>query len=298
MDTNRANMNTLFTTFNMSYQKGFNQAPAKHKAFTMEFPSSTSIQSYPFLNLFGGMKEWLSARQLNNIKSEKVEVSNKTFEDSVSIKREEIEDDQFGLYSPIFEQLGYNAEILWQELAIKALLDNGNWLDGKPYFDATRKYGTNDVINKTALALSEASFDEAYTTMMTYKGHNGKILANVPSLLVVPPQLRKTALNIVKNGFAYDAVDKVQLENMNKGICDVLVLESLAVAPKNWYLMNSSGIIKPVANQVRKRASGIVRKDKDTDDNVFNDNVFNYGVDARGTGFLTIPHLAYAGIVA
>ena len=52
--------------------------------------------------------------------------------------------------------------------------------------------------------------------------------------------------------------------------------------------------IRAVAVQKRKEARLTVR-DNPTDENVFMDNEVQYGSDARGEGFLTLPFLAYAG---
>lgn len=55
-----------------------------------------------------------------------------------------------------------------------------------------------------------------------------------------------------------------------------------------WFLLDTSRVIKPILLQVRRDFGQLVAKDKVTDDNVFDNNEYVYGVDARmnvGYGF-------------
>jgi phage major head subunit gpT-like protein len=48
-----------------------------------------------------------------------------------------------------------------------------------------------------------------------------------------------------------------------------------------WYLMDLSRTLKPIVFQKRKPFDKLIRKDKDEDDNVFNQKQFLYGTDGR-----------------
>lgn len=55
-----------------------------------------------------------------------------------------------------------------------------------------------------------------------------------------------------------------------------------------WFLMDSRGMLKPIIYQVRKDSNRLIRKDREEDENVFEQKTFVYGVDARknvGFGF-------------
>lgn len=55
-----------------------------------------------------------------------------------------------------------------------------------------------------------------------------------------------------------------------------------------WFLVDTSQVLKPIIHQVRKDFGDLVVKDRETDDNVFDNNEFVYGTDARmnvGFGF-------------
>ncbi len=95
MDINRKNLDALFKGFNMQFSEGFESAPDTWRRFASVIPSSTSTNVYPFLEQFGGMREWVGDRQVKGLASHKLEVVNRDFEDTVSIARNDIEDDQY-----------------------------------------------------------------------------------------------------------------------------------------------------------------------------------------------------------
>jgi len=298
MDINRGYMNALFTGYNTLFKDAFSTAPNTFEQFSMSIPASGQIVEYPFLEAFGGMREWIGDRQIKNISSKKLTIKERPFEDTVSVKKRDIETDTFSVYSPLIQQMGLNAGKLWNDLAYEALCGNGDWLDGNPFFGTTRKYGKNTINNYTTSALSVTAFNTAYLTMMSYKTHNDRPMGVVPNLLLVGPKLRTIAWNIVKNQFSYDSSDKVQIGNVNENLVDLLIVPDLIGDYDNyWFLLSTKGVIKPVIVQKGKEPI-FTRLDKDTDENVFMRNEFLYGTEAYGAAALAFPHLAYAGIVS
>ena len=92
MDINRANMNELFRGYNMLFQKGMEMAPHEYQKFCTELNSTTAVEVYPFLEQFGGMREWIGDREIKGVSSQKLQVANRDFEDTVSVKSNDIED--------------------------------------------------------------------------------------------------------------------------------------------------------------------------------------------------------------
>jgi len=298
MDINRGNMNALFTGYNTLFRDAFSTASNTFEQFSMTIPANGQIVEYPFLEAFGGMRKWIGDRQIKNISSKKLTVKEDPYEDTVSVKKRDIETDTFGVYAPLIQQMGLNAGKLWNDLAYEALLANGDWLDGNAFFGTTRKYGKNTISNYTTSALSESTFNAAYLAMMSYKTHNDRPMGVVPNLLIVGPNLRTTAWDIVKNQFNYDFSDKVQKRNVNENLVDLLIVPDLiGTYDDYWFLFATKGVIKPVLVQTGKQPV-LTRLDKDTDENVFMRNEFLYGTEAFGAAALAFPHLAYAGIVS
>jgi phage major head subunit gpT-like protein len=109
MEISANNLTTLFTGFDTIFQKGFEMAPSYYEKICSIVPSSTSQTIYPWLGRTTGFREWVGDRVLQALEAHAYTIVNKTFEDTVGIERERIEDDQYGVYSPVIEQLGWDA---------------------------------------------------------------------------------------------------------------------------------------------------------------------------------------------
>ena len=55
------------------------------------------------------MREWVGQRQIQSMQAQGTSITNKKFESTVGIPREDIEDDQVGLYTPMMELAGQSA---------------------------------------------------------------------------------------------------------------------------------------------------------------------------------------------
>lgn len=307
MDINRANMDELFRGYNRLFQKGMEQAPHQHEKFSTELNSTTAVEVYPFLEQFGGMREWIGDREIKNVSSQKLQVANRDFEDTVSVKRNDIEDDKYGLYGHLIQTMGFNASQIWGDLAIEALLggESAVWIDALPFFSATRKYGDDATINNvTSDELSMDAYATARLTMLRYRGHSNRPIKVNPNLLICGPRNEGMAFDILKNARKLTAqvvgesssaqVITGTVDNGYAGTADILIVPEL---DKEWFLADTSKPLRPVIVQKRK-APVLTRLDRENDDNVFFRKEFIYGTDARGEAFLSFPHLIYGSFPA
>ena len=276
----------------------YKNAPVDYELFTMKMNVNQTRLELPFLEQFSGMREWIGDRQAKNLSSKKITYTEKAFEETVDVPRRDIETDQFGLYTPIVSQMGFAAGDEAGKQAFTALVTNDTWIDGVNFYSTSRTYGSNTISNLTTSALSETTFNAAYLAMSSYRAHNDKALRSRPNVLICGPKLRTTAWNILKNQFNYDGTDKVQIENVNKDVVDLVIHDELVGDYDDyWFLMNTREMIKPVFQNDPKSVT-LVRKDKEDDDNVFERNMFRYGTSRYLATGKTFPHLVYAGIVS
>lgn len=302
MDINRGKMAELFQGFQQLFKRGFEAAPSEYKQFSNEIRSTTAVEVYPYLEQFGGMREWIGDRQLKHVSSQNMKVANRDFEDSVVVRRNDIEDDKYGLYSTLVETMGFNANRIWADLAYAALLggNTDSWIDALAFFSSTRKYGDESTIDNYGTdALSMESYGAARLKMLQYKGHNGKSLRVKPGLLIVGPRNEGVAFDILKNqrrltaeivGSGENAKTLTgAIENRYAGTAEVLVSTEL---DKEWFLADVSSPVKPVAVQ-KRREPKLTRLDSDNDENVVMRGEYIYCTDARGEAFLTLPHLIH-----
>lgn len=319
MDINRANMDVFFEDLDVRFTEGFN-TPGGTPILTsagMVVPSTSAQGVHAWLNQIPNMREWLGDRQAKNIRSNKLTVVNRLFEDTLEIERVDIEDDSYGMYAPLSGLMGSNAAAFKDEVVVEALLNGttDKWVDDVAIFSAAgRSYdGTNAINNygTTALDAAGVQLAAAYAAMGAYLGHNGKPLRAVPTYLMHGPALRSVAMQNVENIYAAllaaDGSTYVPSDNVNKGLvkrleCPFLIdgyVDSKGNshdAANYWFLLAFIGGIRPVAYQDRigpelQRA----RLDPNTSDYVFEKDKFQYGVRMRGAGFVTLPHLVFGG---
>ncbi|VVE59788.1 Mu-like prophage FluMu major head subunit gpT [Pandoraea captiosa] len=137
MEINRANLRALFQGYNTVFQNAFNGTPATWNQVAMRVPSTTSQEVYPWLGQTTKFREWIGDRVVQNLTTHDFTIRNKSFENTIGVDRDAIEDDTYGVYSPMIAQLGQDAREHPDEL-VYGLLRAGftsKCYDGQYFFD-------------------------------------------------------------------------------------------------------------------------------------------------------------------
>lgn len=137
MIINRQNLGLLFTGYKASFQNAFSGLQPDHDQFTLTVPSTTAQEVYAWLGSTTRFREWLGDRVIQNLGTHDYTIKNKTFENTVGVPREAIEDDTYGIYTPMMAQLGQDAAQHPGELVYELLAGGftGIGYDGQPFFD-------------------------------------------------------------------------------------------------------------------------------------------------------------------
>lgn len=301
MNITASNLDALFKSFQTKFSEA--QKAAQTRAFPNDlvpedisiiFNASGSATQHSWIEQLHGIHEWVGDRVLNNAKLGRLTVVNRDFENTVQVSRNDIEDDQYGVYAPLIGMLGSDAENLWKKLAIEALTGNGEWADGNPFFCAGRTLGKSTITNAVTTALSRTALETAIAAMRGWTLHGGEPGEVRPDALLVGPSLEATAKQICEADLI--AQDGAAVSNVSPAkALKVRVSQALVGGHANeWYVLGDKNGVKAVGLQKRKLPE-LTRLDQSTDQEVFMSNKFLYGVHARGEGFLTLPFLAYKG---
>ena len=143
MIVNSSNLAILNQAFSAAFRTGIASATPMWSQCATLVPSSTAEQKYGWLGKITKFREWIGERQYQNLVAHDYAIKNKTFENTVTVSREEIEDDQYGVYSPVMEQLGQDAALHPDELVF-GLLKAGfttPCYDGQYFFDTDHPVG-------------------------------------------------------------------------------------------------------------------------------------------------------------
>ena len=289
MIINSQALHSLNVSFSTLFNKGFAAKKPRYPLIATEVPSSTSEENYGWLGQLPKMREWLDERTIANLNAYSYSIKNRTFELTIGIDREKIEDDRYGVYAPSFEMMGTETATAPDETVFE-LLQKGfteKCYDGEPFFSEKHKVGYHTYSNCSDVKLSQDSFLAARTAIMSLLGDQDKPLNLIPDMLLVPPSLEIEARRILEaetiNGSS----------NVTKGLAKVEVCTELAGKPDAWYLLVTNEPLKPMILQMRQRPK-FTSLNRETDPNVFLKKEFLYGVDGRWNAGFGFWQMAYA----
>lgn len=127
----------LFQGFRGEFQAALSATPTDWQKVATPVPSTTAGNTYGWLGQFPGLREWIGARVVKDMQADAYQIQNKLFESTVGVKRTDIEDDNLGIYRPLFAEMGRAAAAHPDELVFALLAAGGSTLcyDGQNFFD-------------------------------------------------------------------------------------------------------------------------------------------------------------------
>jgi len=131
------NLNIVFNAFNAAFQRGLGQAPSQWSVVATRMPSTTKQEIYGWLGKIPGVRKWLGDRHVHGLAAHSYTITNEDWEQTVAVSRNDIEDDQYGLYAPMMQQMGQAAGAFPDELLFGLLtagFDTACY-DGQYFFD-------------------------------------------------------------------------------------------------------------------------------------------------------------------
>lgn len=304
MEINPSSLAALYYAFNKRFQEGYETAPKFWDKVAMEMPSGTAEERYAWMGKLDKVREWVGERTVRNVAGRAHAIINRDYELTVGVPRNNIEDNQLGLYNPRFQAMGEQAAKWPDDLVTTALQAGASTVcwDGQYFFDTDHPVDVDDsskgtYANRyTSKALTAANFADVRAAMMLVKGEDQRPMGVTPNLLIVPPQLEQTARQLLNAEFIAPAAAmgqnaaSVQQTNVLRGTADLLVVPELGTEATTWYLASTNRPLKPLVFQLRK-APQFVAQDAPDSPNVFLRKEFLYGVDMRGAVGFGLPFL-------
>lgn len=137
MIINSSTLRSMYIAFNAAFKRGIESAKPEWERFTMIVPSTTKSNEYGWLGSTTRFREWVGDRVIQALKTHGFTIKNKKFENTVGVDRDDIEDDNLGIYDIRFEQLGKDAKDHPGELIYELLKNSFTTLcyDGQNFFD-------------------------------------------------------------------------------------------------------------------------------------------------------------------
>ena len=136
MIINQEALARLYTGFTAVFNAAFQDTQTWYEQVAMTVPANTRIMDYKFLLDFPMVREWIGDRQISSLEPQAYQVESKDWEATIEVDRNDIEDDQLGLYNPIISALAQEARKQPERL-IADLLNGGfttACYDGRDFF--------------------------------------------------------------------------------------------------------------------------------------------------------------------
>lgn len=286
MIINKATLNAVFVSLSTLFHNAFNRIEPQWDKIAMKVPSTTKTNDYKWLGKIPKMRKWIGDKQVDALSGHGYSITNDDWEVTVEVDRNDIEDDQLGIYKPQAEMAGESSAQLPDEIV--ADLVNGAFtltgFDGQYFCDTDHPVGAGVVSNKLTVALdgstlaaAKASYGAARTAMRLFKDEHGRPLGVRPNMLVVGPALEDTARALL-------TVDRLEdgKPNPYKGTAELLVLDRMTSSTA-WFLLDTTKPVKPFIFQERKAPVFVQQTDPEADD-VFMRKLFKFGAEARAAG--------------
>lgn len=137
MEFNAQALRSANIGFNAAFKAGMAMASSMYGAVATTVPSSTKTTEYGWLGEFPGFREWVGDRVVNGLAKHGYTIVNKDYENTIGVDRNDFDDDNLGIYTPMFQQLGHTAvvfpdQLIWPQLQagfVNACYDGQNFFD-------------------------------------------------------------------------------------------------------------------------------------------------------------------------
>jgi len=264
------------------------------KQLALSTTSTGSDEEYHWLGAVPGLKELVGEINIQNLLRHGYTIKNKEWEDTIGIKRKDIERDRIGVYTAFLQAMAEAAAYQPGELVAKLLVDGFSATDytGTAFFATGKKAHAKatafDTIDSNK-KLSQANFRLARKLLLGRLNAAGRAMRLGKDLvLVVSPTYQSTALEIT-------TAEKLgNNTNVDRGTARTLVLPELLAlnAEHHWFLLEAGASIKPFIVQKEIEPQTAMVTDPN-DSHVVKNQEFIYQVYARHNAGYGLPELAY-----
>ena len=294
MQINQSTLKALTQGFKKLFFNSFRNEELVHSKIAMVTTSTNASETYTWLGAFSGLKKLVGEVVVRNLTAAKLTIFNEEYEETIGVKRADIERDSIGLYTPIMETLGSDAATHPDEL-LGVLMSKGfveKDYTGKAFYAADKKHEPDNnksakFTNKGTAALTADSYAAAKTALRGMKNAAGRSMKLGRKLaLVVPPALEDTAKKIIKA-----ATIEGGNTNIQQDTAEIIVFPDLETDTE-WHLLDVGKPIKPfiIQNEV---AADLASQTDMNSDHVFKKHEFLYQAYRRGGAGYGLPQLAY-----
>ncbi len=300
MLVNKESLTAVFINLKTTFNKAFAAAESQWAQTAMLVPSGSSENRYDWLDRFPRMSKWIGDKVIKSLKAFTYTIVNEDWAATVSVRRNDIEDDTLGIYGPMAEDASYGAATLGDEIVsdLKNNAFTSECYDGQYFYDTDHPVedgsgNVSSVANKATTVLQSdtkahaiASYGAARAAIQKFTDNQGRPLGLMSDTLEVPPALEAVARTLIY-------ADKLDDNSPNpyKGTAKLIVNPRLT-SDTAWFLHVTTRPVKPFILQQRKAPVFVQQINMDSDD-VFMRGEYKFGAEARMAGGYAFWQMSY-----
>jgi phage major head subunit gpT-like protein len=292
-----------------------------YKTISSEVPCTSTQWTTAWTGLMPKMRLWDGPRQPHQPGAQTYTIIPQPWENTYSIDRFVLDDDQFGVYYRMLGDLARQSkrhpDIQFRDLLEATGVQGATALqkgpDGVAFFSTAHPIDFYNAASGTYIndfasggqtvsgitvggALSPTAFTSIYEYMTTLVGEDLERLGVIPNIMMVPPTLKAEGELILKSTFfappAWGAFSSIgsqvgAADNPLKRFGVDLLVNSWLKSNKNYYLLDTTMGMKPLTMVTREPVITVPRVNE-SDPVVFDTHMFQWGQWARmgfGWGF-------------
>lgn len=131
-------LDAMFQNFNVLFNQARLGVTPMWDKVAMKVPSTGAVENYAWLGQIPRIREWIGDRAYKSLDAYGYAIRNRTFESTFTLKREQIEDDQYGIIASVaLADMGRSVALFPDELIFQLMKDGftSNCYDGQYFFD-------------------------------------------------------------------------------------------------------------------------------------------------------------------
>jgi len=260
-----------------------NKPDRDYLAIATEIKTKSHTVDYAWLKTVPSMSAWVGTRNINKLGDNTYPIVKQDWEATIQVMRDDFLFDNLGIVKPKVQQLHHSVIKHYNSLIYSLITTNGVCFDGAPFF-GPHTVGTGvgaPVYNNSGVAkLTELALFDVISFMQGIKDEQGEPLGINPSMLLIAPNLLRTAKQII------GARTLAASDNIAFNLLDVKVIPNMPA--NSWVVLDTTQPLKPFILQITKE--GKIEEDRTK---MFSDRYVLYGIDTMdnaGYGFWQMAH--------
>lgn len=161
----------LRTAYSTLFHARLEGAASVYQRIASRVPSTGRSNTYSGLKGMSGLREWVGPRVIDNLSEFEYEIVNKSFEKTVAIDRDDMEDDNLGAYQLAFDDMFDRGSTHPDELTFASVLAgvDRDCFDGQRFFDSDHPVTEDDGETMGTFSNVQAGAYQPWILMCTRK---------------------------------------------------------------------------------------------------------------------------------